>query len=165
MSGSLVYERLDGKCAEYLKKYFTSFFRTGYVRCKGFVLPKYFENFGDRIRRMEVRPDDVWVCSVPKSGESHSLERWKDGVNASSANQNKNGTINLNISRYNMGSRSGLVHRKQRRSGNGEEMHVRGEISIFRVSFLSFSLKSSSVKNNQIHTYLISMLLQIANSC
>lgn len=68
---SLVYEKIEDKneCVKYLEKYFTSTFRTGYVKCKGFVLTEYFQNFGDRIREMEVRSDDVWVCSVPKTGE------------------------------------------------------------------------------------------------
>jgi len=69
MSGSLVYEKPKGDVAEYLKEYFITDFRTGYVKCKGFVLPEYFRNFGDSIREMEIRSDDVWVCSIPKAGK------------------------------------------------------------------------------------------------
>ena len=68
MSKSLEYGRPEGDVAEYLKEYFVTEFRTGYVKCKGFILPEYFRKFGDSIREMEIRPDDVWVCSVPKAG-------------------------------------------------------------------------------------------------
>lgn len=32
------------------------------------VLPENYEKIGDRIQNFKVRPDDVWVCSFPKSG-------------------------------------------------------------------------------------------------
>ena len=69
MASSLVYEKLDGQCAKDLEKYFTNITRTGYVKCKGFVLPEHFRNFGESIRKLEIRPHDIWVCSMPKAGE------------------------------------------------------------------------------------------------
>lgn len=65
----LEYTNPSGQSAEYLSEYFTTPFRTGYVNCKNVVLPQYFTMFGDRIKDMEIRPDDTWVCSFPKSGE------------------------------------------------------------------------------------------------
>jgi hypothetical protein len=39
------------------------------VLCKDFLLPRNFPQFGDRIRTMDVRPDDTWICSFPRSGK------------------------------------------------------------------------------------------------
>lgn len=68
MSGKLEYNKPKGESAELLNKYFLNKFRFGYVKCKDVVLPEYFTNFGDRIREMEIRADDIWVCSFPKTG-------------------------------------------------------------------------------------------------
>ena len=75
-SGPLVYDQPKGDVAEYLQKYFTHDFRTGYVDCKGFILPDYFRNFGDSIREMDIRPDDVWVCSIPKAGKFYAFKKF-----------------------------------------------------------------------------------------
>lgn len=69
MSGKLEYTKLDGEVAELLKKYFVTSFRPGYVSCKNVILPEYYQLFGDRIREMDIRDDDIWVCSFPKAGE------------------------------------------------------------------------------------------------
>lgn len=69
MSNKLEYCLPDGKSAELLNQYFLTKFRTGYVKCKNVVLPEYFKNFGVRIREMDIRSDDVWVCSFPKTGK------------------------------------------------------------------------------------------------
>ena len=74
MSGSLKYEEPKGEVAENLKEYFTSEFRTGYVECEGFIFPKYFRKFGDSIRKMDIRSDDVWVCSFPKAGKKRCFK-------------------------------------------------------------------------------------------
>jgi hypothetical protein len=34
------------------------------------VMPVYFEKFGQRIQDMDVRDDDIWVCSYPKTGKA-----------------------------------------------------------------------------------------------
>lgn len=70
MSDKREYSKPDGESAELLNKYFLTKFRTGYVKCKDVVLPEYFRDFGDRIREMDVRFDDIWVCSFPKTGEN-----------------------------------------------------------------------------------------------
>lgn len=52
-----------------LRETFTNEFRTGYMTLEGFCLPAYYENFANSIENLEVRDDDIWVCSFPKSGE------------------------------------------------------------------------------------------------
>ena len=53
----------------YLHRYFTSPFRTGYVKWNGVVLPKNYKNFGEKVQKMAIRSDDTWVCAAPKSGK------------------------------------------------------------------------------------------------
>lgn len=72
MPSQLQYSEITGECGDLLNKYFITGFRTGYVRVKGVVLPEYFKMFGDKILNMNVRDDDIWVCSFPKTGkQSH----------------------------------------------------------------------------------------------
>ena len=52
-----------------LKEKFTSEFRTGYISVDGVCLPENYAKFADAIENMEVRDDDVWVCSFPKTGK------------------------------------------------------------------------------------------------
>lgn len=47
---------------------FTSEFRTGYITIDGICLPEYFQEFAERIKNFEIRNDDIWVCSFPKTG-------------------------------------------------------------------------------------------------
>lgn len=53
-----------------LRDKFTSDFRTGYVSVDGVCLPQHYLNFQDAIENFQVRDDDVWVCSFPKTGMS-----------------------------------------------------------------------------------------------
>ncbi|KAI5694330.1 hypothetical protein M8J75_015161 [Diaphorina citri] len=57
-----------------LRSKFTCSFRTGYVRCKGVCMPEYYVNFAEDIINMDVRDDDVWVCSFPKTGTTWTQE-------------------------------------------------------------------------------------------
>lgn len=41
---------------------------------KGCSLPADYILYADRIKNFEVRPDDVWVISFPKSGTTWTLE-------------------------------------------------------------------------------------------
>lgn len=67
--GKLVYEDLDPESNSLLLKLFSTPLQTGYVKCKGCVIPEYFKEFGDRIRQMDVRDDDIYVCAFPKTGK------------------------------------------------------------------------------------------------
>ncbi|KAG8249245.1 hypothetical protein J6590_022230 [Homalodisca vitripennis] len=41
--------------------------RLPHIKVQGFVVPDYFRKFVDPILNFEVRDDDVWVCSFPKT--------------------------------------------------------------------------------------------------
>lgn len=62
MAGSVVNKKFEDEYAKKLEKYFTMYFPIEYALCNGYVLPVKFPNFRDQIRRIEIRPDDVWVC-------------------------------------------------------------------------------------------------------
>lgn len=63
------YEPLDPEVAERIDNLF------GHKNClievnPGKVLmPPRYEEIGDRIRSLDVRPDDVWVVSYPRTGK------------------------------------------------------------------------------------------------
>lgn len=108
----LVYTQLEKESEEYLLKYFTTPFRTGYVKCKGCVLPEYFKDFGDRIKEMDIRDDDIWVCTFPKTGKFFSftcLRRYSFIVIITrNFNQNE---IFFNEYRNHLDPRNGVVYR------------------------------------------------------
>lgn len=65
----LVYESLDAESNQVLQQYFDISFRKAYVKCKGHVVPEYFQHLGDKIRQMDVRDDDIWMCTYPRTGQ------------------------------------------------------------------------------------------------
>ncbi|XP_060824328.1 luciferin sulfotransferase-like [Bombus pascuorum] len=57
-----------------LQDQFTSEFRNGYIKVRGFCLPARYEVFADVIENFEVKDDDIWVCSFPKTGTTWTQE-------------------------------------------------------------------------------------------
>ncbi|KAK2575938.1 hypothetical protein KPH14_007300 [Odynerus spinipes] len=57
-----------------LKEKFTSEFRTGYITVDGVCLPERYEHFAEQIENFEVKDDDVWVCTFPKTGTTWTQE-------------------------------------------------------------------------------------------
>ena len=76
MPETLKYEKIesDTECGKVLNTLFVNKFRRGYVRVKGAVMPEDFKKFGDRIQQMDIRDDDVFVCSFPKAGANQNLK-------------------------------------------------------------------------------------------
>lgn len=68
MTTEIKYADVDGQVSEILNKTFVTSFRNGYLKANDVVLPVYYRKFGQRILDMEIRDDDVWVCSYPKTG-------------------------------------------------------------------------------------------------
>merc|ERR1719193_979137 len=51
-------------------------YEAGFIRIKpqGFVYPSIMEQYLDKIKVFEVKIDDVWVCSFPKTGTTWTEE-------------------------------------------------------------------------------------------
>lgn len=57
------------------KKYFPNYAGLSRGEPGGFVLSDYFMQHAERLFRFKPRPDDVWVVTFPKCGESpHSIK-------------------------------------------------------------------------------------------
>lgn len=66
---SVKYETIDGPMAEKMDKMFGvkgSFLRVQPGNC---LLPPQYVLLGKRIKDMEIRNDDVWMVSYPRTGE------------------------------------------------------------------------------------------------
>nr|XP_012143925.1 PREDICTED: estrogen sulfotransferase, testis isoform-like [Megachile rotundata]XP_012143926.1 PREDICTED: estrogen sulfotransferase, testis isoform-like [Megachile rotundata]XP_012143927.1 PREDICTED: estrogen sulfotransferase, testis isoform-like [Megachile rotundata] len=57
-----------------LHETFTSPVRKGYITVQGFCLPERYQKFAQAIEDFEVKDDDVWVCSFPKTGTTWTQE-------------------------------------------------------------------------------------------
>lgn len=66
----ITYSSVDNEVSDILNKCFVTSFRNGYIKANDVVLPVYFKKFGQRIQDMDIRDDDIWVCSYPKTGFS-----------------------------------------------------------------------------------------------
>ncbi|XP_043265450.1 luciferin sulfotransferase-like [Colletes gigas] len=64
----------DNDLNQILKETFTTEFRKGYITVNGVCLPERFNKFSQAIEDFEVRDDDVWVCSFPKTGTTWTQE-------------------------------------------------------------------------------------------
>lgn len=47
---------------------FTNEFRKGYITVNGFSMPVGYKDLAETIENFEVKDDDIWVCSFPKTG-------------------------------------------------------------------------------------------------
>ncbi|XP_046418746.1 luciferin sulfotransferase-like [Neodiprion fabricii] len=65
---------VGGELGEILQKTFTNYFRTAYIKVDGCILPENYKQFADAIENFEVRDDDIWVCSYPKTGTTWTQE-------------------------------------------------------------------------------------------
>ncbi|XP_022167669.1 sulfotransferase 1 family member D1-like [Myzus persicae] len=70
----ITYSTVDNEVSDILNKCFVTSFRNGYIKANDVVLPVYFKKFGQRIQDMDIRDDDIWVCSYPKTGTTWCQE-------------------------------------------------------------------------------------------
>jgi estrone sulfotransferase len=68
----LEFKEVDGELGDILLKKFTNVFRSGYVKSRGYILPEYYKKFSQRIEELQVRDDDLWVVSFPKTGKFYT---------------------------------------------------------------------------------------------
>ncbi|KAG8316989.1 aryl sulfotransferase activity protein, partial [Homalodisca vitripennis] len=73
MSGVLSYTAV-GDCEPLLLKHFSTVYPQGFLRCEGTLLPTGYSKFAEEILNFEIRDDDVWVCSFPKTGTTWTQE-------------------------------------------------------------------------------------------
>lgn len=59
----------DDELGKLLHKTFALPIRKRYIKVDGVVLPEHFKYFAERIENFNIRDDDVWVCSFPKTGK------------------------------------------------------------------------------------------------
>jgi len=70
MTSSLEGTVIDGEVGEIQNKYFLSDFRpNGYRKFRNVTLPSCHSKLAERIENFEVRDDDVWIMSYPKTGK------------------------------------------------------------------------------------------------
>lgn len=43
-------------------------------KMKKFVMPSHYRNYAMEIEKLDVRPDDIWVLSFPKSGRHNCFD-------------------------------------------------------------------------------------------
>ncbi|XP_050058538.1 luciferin sulfotransferase-like [Aphis gossypii] len=78
----ITYSNVDNEISDFINKSFDNTFRKGYTKANGVMLPVSFKKFGQCILDMEIRDDDVWVCSFPKTGTTWCQEMtWCIGNN------------------------------------------------------------------------------------
>lgn len=78
----ITYSSVDNEISDFINKSFDDTFRKGYTKANGVMLPVSFKKFGQCILDMEIRDDDVWVCSFPKTGTTWCQEMtWCIGNN------------------------------------------------------------------------------------
>ncbi|XP_066247875.1 luciferin sulfotransferase-like [Euwallacea similis] len=64
----------DARLEGILQKHFTNRFRKGYINVDGVMMPERFKEMQKEISEWEVREDDVWICSFPKTGTTWTQE-------------------------------------------------------------------------------------------
>lgn len=64
---------VEGKLIDLLNKTFANTYDCSWLRVNGCLLPDMYYKFSDAIENFEVRDDDVWVCSYPKTGMNVSV--------------------------------------------------------------------------------------------
>lgn len=60
---------ITGEIGDILEKYFISDFRSkGYRKFRNVTLPAAHSRFAEAVENFQVRDDDIWVMSYPKTG-------------------------------------------------------------------------------------------------
>lgn len=77
MSNVSEYSKLEEESKIYLKCYIDNIVKHSTIDLDKMAEPETYKLFLDKIRKMEVRADDIWVCSFPKSGNLFIISIFK----------------------------------------------------------------------------------------
>ncbi|XP_046590004.1 luciferin sulfotransferase [Neodiprion lecontei] len=67
-------EQFSDEIKDLMKTVYQNPFRGDFVKVNGVTMPEKYEKLADAIENFQVRDDDVWVCSFPKTGTTWSQE-------------------------------------------------------------------------------------------
>lgn len=65
INNNIFVSKIDGEDEELVRENYKN---QSFKRFNGFVLRSQFEEYADRISKINVRDGDIWVCSHPKTG-------------------------------------------------------------------------------------------------
>ena len=82
LSPGVTIEEVDDPLLEEFRKCRNNAYTEGFVRFQpaNQFLPRQMCLYEKRLRNLEVKPDDIWICSFPKTGQCYQL-RWYSDIN------------------------------------------------------------------------------------
>ncbi|XP_046737699.1 luciferin sulfotransferase-like [Diprion similis] len=67
-------ERFSDEVTDLIKTVYKDQIHSNLYKVDGVTMPEYYETFVDTVENFQVRDDDVWVCSFPKTGTTWTQE-------------------------------------------------------------------------------------------
>lgn len=64
----ITYSNVDNEMPSIQNNFYNKLYQTGFKKTNDVVLPVYYKKLEQCIEDMDVRDDDIWVCSFMKTG-------------------------------------------------------------------------------------------------